>query len=224
MVIQTCIVHLIRHSMDFAAWKDRKNVAQALRTVYRAADAKIGGAALDAFAQSPWGESIRRSRRAGAATGTLSFRSFYPEGVRKIIHTTNAIEALNSNLRRAIRTRGHFPSDDAAAKLLFGFEPCGCGLETAAARVVRGEDPVRRYVQTALRARMTENRLTHKNSDSPAASRASQGGNPCYPDQEISLTDADARSMATSGRGSGIVGYNVQIAVEANHHLIVMNR
>ena len=55
-VIQTCIVHLIRHSMDFAAWKDRKNVAQALRAVYRAADAKIGQAALDAFAQSPWGE------------------------------------------------------------------------------------------------------------------------------------------------------------------------
>ena len=74
-VIQTCIVHLIRHSMDFAAWKDRKNVAQALRAVYRAADAKIGQAALDAFAQSPWGEKIRRSRRAGAATGTLSFRS-----------------------------------------------------------------------------------------------------------------------------------------------------
>ena len=56
MVIQTCIVHLIRHSMDFAAWKDRKNVAQALRAIYRAADAKIGQYLLDAFAQSPWGE------------------------------------------------------------------------------------------------------------------------------------------------------------------------
>ena len=59
-VIQTCIVHLIRHSMDFAAWKDRKNVAQALRAVYRAADAKIGQAALDAFAQSPWGFCARQ--------------------------------------------------------------------------------------------------------------------------------------------------------------------
>jgi putative transposase len=83
-VIQTCIVHLIRHSMDFAAWKDRKNVAQALRAVYRAADAKIGEAALDAFAQSPW-RSIRRSRRAGAATGTWSFRSLrFPKASAKL--------------------------------------------------------------------------------------------------------------------------------------------
>ena len=54
-IVQTCIVHLIRHSMDFASWKDRKSLAQALRTVYRAADAAAGQAALDAFAQSPWG-------------------------------------------------------------------------------------------------------------------------------------------------------------------------
>ena len=54
-VVQTCIVHLIRHSMDFASWKDRKGVAQALRTVYRAADAAAGQAALDAFAKGPWG-------------------------------------------------------------------------------------------------------------------------------------------------------------------------
>ena len=54
-VVQTCVVHLIRHSMDFASWKDRKSVAQALRTVYRATDAAAGQAALDAFAQGSWG-------------------------------------------------------------------------------------------------------------------------------------------------------------------------
>ena len=119
-VIQTCIVHLIRHSMDFAAWKDRKNVAQALRAVYRAADAKIGQAALDAFAQSPWGEKYPAIAQSWRRNWDLVIPFFaFPEGGRKIIYTTNAIEALNSKLRRAIRTRGHFPSDDAAAKLLY---------------------------------------------------------------------------------------------------------
>ena len=74
-VIQTCIVHLIRHSMDFAAWKDRKNVAQALRAVYRAADAKIGQAPSMPSHKVRGARSIRRSRRAGAATGTWPFRS-----------------------------------------------------------------------------------------------------------------------------------------------------
>src|ERR1700733_8155651 len=119
-VIQTCIVHLIRHSMDFAAWKDRKNVAQALRAIYRAADAKIGQAALDAFAQSPWGEKYPAIAQSWRRNWDLVIPFFaFPEGVRKIIYTTNAIEALNSKLRRAIRTRGQFPSDDAAAKLLY---------------------------------------------------------------------------------------------------------
>src|SRR5580698_2682793 len=105
-VIQTCIVHLIRHSMDFAAWKDRKNIAQALRAIYRAADAKIGQAALDAFAQSPWGEKYPAIAQSWRRNWDLVIPFFaFPEGVRKIIYTTNAIEALNSKLRRAIRTR-----------------------------------------------------------------------------------------------------------------------
>jgi putative transposase len=99
-----------------AAWKDRKNVAQA----HRAADAKIGQAALDAFAQSPWGEKYPAIAQSWRRNWDLVIPFFaFPEGVRKIIYTTNAIEALNSKLRRAIRTRGHFPSDDAAAKLLY---------------------------------------------------------------------------------------------------------
>ena len=119
-VVQTCIVHLIRHSMDFASWKDRKQVAQALRAVYRAADAKAGLAALDAFEASPWGEKYPAIAQSWRRNWDLVIPFFaFPEGVRRIIYTTNQIEALNSKLRRAVRTRGHFPSDDAAAKLLY---------------------------------------------------------------------------------------------------------
>jgi putative transposase len=80
--------------MDFAAWKDRKNVAQALRAVYRAADAKIGQAALDAFAQSPWDEKYPAIAQSWRRNWDLVIPFFaFPEGVRKIIYTTNAIEA-----------------------------------------------------------------------------------------------------------------------------------
>jgi putative transposase len=119
-IVQTCIVHLIRHSMDFASWKDRKSLVQALRTVYRAADAAAGQAALDAFAQGPWGAKYPAIAQSWRRNWELVIPFFaFPEGVRRIIYTTNAIEALNSKLRRAVRTRGHFPSDDAATKLLY---------------------------------------------------------------------------------------------------------
>lgn len=119
-VVQTCIVHLIRHSMDFAAWKDRKFVAQALKTVYRAVDADAGQAALDAFAEGPWGAKYPAIAQSWRRNWNLVIPFFaFPEAVRRIIYTTNAIEALNSKLRRAVRTRGHFPTDDAATKLLY---------------------------------------------------------------------------------------------------------
>src|SRR5688572_270795 len=119
-VVQTCIVHLIRHSMDFASWKDRKHVVQALRSVYRAADADAGQAALEAFAQGPWGAKYPAIAQSWRRNWELVIPFFaFPEGVRRIIYTTNAIEALNSKLRRAVRTRGHFPGDDAAMKLLY---------------------------------------------------------------------------------------------------------
>ena len=119
-IVQTCIVHLIRHSMNFASWKDRKSVAQALRAVYRAVDAEAGLAALDAFEASPWGEKYPAIAQSWRRNWDLVIPFFaFPEGVRRIIYTTNAIEALNSKLRRAVRARGHFPSDEAAAKLLY---------------------------------------------------------------------------------------------------------
>ena len=119
-VVQTCIVHLLRNSMDFVSWKDRKPLATALKSIYRAVDAKAAEEALTAFEASEWGiryPAISQSwRRAWAEV--IPFFAF-PEEVRRIIYTTNAIEALNSKLRRAVRVRGHFPSDEAATKLLY---------------------------------------------------------------------------------------------------------
>ena len=118
--VQTCIVHLLRHSLDFVSWKDRKPVAAALKGIYRAVDADAGEAALTAFEEGYWGKkypAIGQSwRRAWAEVSP--FYAF-PREVRRILYTTNAIEALNAKLRRAVRARGHFPSDDAATKLLF---------------------------------------------------------------------------------------------------------
>jgi putative transposase len=119
-IVQTCIVHLIRNSMGFASFKDRKPIAQALRSVYRAATPEAGLAALDAFDEGEWGRkypAVGQSWRRHWEQ-VIPFFAF-PQGVRRIIYTTNAIEALNSKIRRAVRTRGHFPSDDAAMKLLY---------------------------------------------------------------------------------------------------------
>jgi len=119
-VVQTCIVHLLRNSMDFVSWKDRKPLVTALKGIYRAVDARAAEEALSAFEVSEWGlryPAIGQSwRRVWAEV--IPFFAF-PEAVRKILYTTNAIEALNSKLRRAVRARGHFPSDDAATKLLY---------------------------------------------------------------------------------------------------------
>jgi putative transposase len=119
-VVQTCIVHLIRHSLEFVSWKDRKAVVPALRAIYRARDAEAGLKALEAFETGDWGQRYPAIALSWRRNWTQVVPFFaYHEGVRRIIYTTNAIEALNSKLRRAVRTRGHFPNDDAAMKLLY---------------------------------------------------------------------------------------------------------
>jgi putative transposase len=118
--VQTCIVHLIRHSMNFASWKDRKGVAKALKAVYRAKNAEAAQAALEEFADGPWGAKYPAIAPSWRRNWDLVIPFFaFPEGVRRIIYTTNAIESLNAKLRKAVRTRGHFPSDEAATKLLY---------------------------------------------------------------------------------------------------------
>jgi putative transposase len=118
--VQACVVHLIRNSLDFVSYKDRKAVAAALKEVYRARTAEAGREALDAFDEGPWGRKypvIAQSWRRHW-TEVIPFYAF-PADVRRIIYTTKSIEALNAKLRRAVRARGHFPTDDAVLKLLF---------------------------------------------------------------------------------------------------------
>jgi putative transposase len=118
--VQTCIVHLLRRSLDFLSWKDRKAVVAELKPIYQALDDEAGVAALGAFEASEWGRKypaiVQSWRRAWGEV--VPFFAF-PKEVRRLIYTTNAIEALNSKLRRAVRARGHFPTDEAALKLLF---------------------------------------------------------------------------------------------------------
>lgn len=118
--VQTCIVHLLRLSLDFVSWKDRKAVVAELKEIYQALDDKAGTAALDAFEAGEWGRkypAIAQSWR--RAWGEVVPFFAFPKTVRRLLYTTNAIEALNSKLRRAVRDRGHFPTDEAALKLLF---------------------------------------------------------------------------------------------------------
>jgi transposase-like protein len=118
--LQTCIVHLIRNSLDFASWKDRKALAAALRPIYTAPSAEAAAAELDAFEQGPWGAKfptvVAAWRRAWDRV--IPFFAF-PPAVRRVVYTTNAIESIHSRLRKIIKTRGHFPSDDAASKLIW---------------------------------------------------------------------------------------------------------
>jgi transposase-like protein len=118
--IQTCIVHLIRNSLNLASWKDRKNLAAALKPLYQAATADAAAAALDVFEQGDWGQKF-------PTVGAMWRRQWeqvipffaYPPEVRKIIYTTNAIESMHMQLRKIVKNRGHFPSDEAASKLLY---------------------------------------------------------------------------------------------------------
>ena len=118
--LQTCIVHLIRNSLDYAGWKDRKLLAAALKPIYTAPSAEAAAMALDEFEASAWGQRfptvVAAWRRAWDRV--IPFFAF-PPAVRKLIYTTNAIESLHSQLRKIIKTRGHFPSDDAATKLIW---------------------------------------------------------------------------------------------------------
>src|SRR5918998_775217 len=118
--VQAGVFPLIRRSLGFVSYKDRKEVAAALKETYRARTAELGEAALKAFDEGPWGRRypvIAQTWRRHWPE-VVPFHAF-PAEVRRIIYTTNAIESLNAKLRRAVRARGHFPHDDAALKLLF---------------------------------------------------------------------------------------------------------
>ena len=118
--LQTCIVHLIRNSLDYASWKDRKALAAAIKPIYTAPSAEAAQSELDAFEEGAWGRKfptvVAAWRRAWDKV--IPFFAF-PAHIRRVIYTTNAIESVNARLRKIIKTRGHFPNDDAATKLIW---------------------------------------------------------------------------------------------------------
>jgi putative transposase len=118
--LQTCMVHLLRHSLDFANWKQRKPLAAALRAIYTAPSADVALSALDAFERGEWGQRFPTVAAAWrrAWSRVIPFFAFPPE-IRRVIYTTNALESVHAQLRKILKTRGHFPNDDAATKLIW---------------------------------------------------------------------------------------------------------
>lgn len=118
--VQTCIVHLIRNSLEYAGWKDRKAIAAALRPIYGAASEQAAQQALQTFADGPWGIKYPTIVAAWQRAWEQVTPFFvFPPDIRRVIYTTNAIESLNMQLRKIIKTRGHFPNDEAAIKLMW---------------------------------------------------------------------------------------------------------
>ena len=118
--VQTCVVHLIRAAARYGSYADRKPLCAAMRPIYTAADMDAAEAALLEFADSPLG----RKYPAAAAVFKRAWERFVPflefePAIRKVIYTTNAIESFNRQMRKIIKTRGHFPNDDALVKLLW---------------------------------------------------------------------------------------------------------
>lgn len=117
--VQLCIVHLVRHSLNYVGWKQRKEVASDLQTIYRASTREEAEMKLSEFAQK-WDTqfpTISRSWRSNWERITPFFA--YPADIRKVIYTTNAIESVNMSLRKIIKNRGSFPTDESALKLLY---------------------------------------------------------------------------------------------------------
>jgi putative transposase len=117
--VQLCLVHLVRHSLAYVSWKQRKAVAADLRVVYTATSVDEAGAALDAFAlkwDAPYPQIAKSWRNNWARV--IPFFAYAPE-IRKVIYTTNAIESVNFSLRKITKTRASFPNDEAAIKLLY---------------------------------------------------------------------------------------------------------
>jgi putative transposase len=118
-IVQTCIIHLIRSSLAFVSWKDRKAIMPDLKAIYRAETAKAAEERLTAF-EAIWSKRYPTIAPAWrrAWQQVIPFFAF-PADIRRMIYTTNAVESLHRSLRKIIKTRGSFPSDDAALKLLY---------------------------------------------------------------------------------------------------------
>ena len=117
--VQLCIVHMVRHSLNYVSWKMRKEVAADLRAIYASGTVDQASAALDAF-EERWGKdypSIAQSWRRNWSRIIPFFD--YPPEIRRVIYTTNAIESVNMSLRKITKNRGSFPSDESLIKLFY---------------------------------------------------------------------------------------------------------
>jgi putative transposase len=117
--VQLCIVHQVRASLNYVSWKQRKAVAADLQLIYRANTTEDAYCKLEAFAEKWDGAYPTISQMWRRNWEHLTPFFAYPADIRKVIYTTNTIESLNMSLRKVIKTRGSFPSPDAALKLLF---------------------------------------------------------------------------------------------------------
>jgi len=117
--VQTCIVHMIRSSMRYVSYSDRKRLAPDLRLIYGAPNAEEAERQLELFDEK-WGERYPMVAHTWQARWehVIPFLSL-PADLRRIVYTTNAIEGLNRQVRKAIKTRGHFPDEQAATKLIY---------------------------------------------------------------------------------------------------------
>jgi len=120
-VNQTCIVHLVRQSLRYLSWKERKSCAAELRCIYTAADADAARRVLDELTAA-WADSKTRTAALQvwdrAWERVIPFLAF-PDEIRRIVYTTNTVESLHMQIRKTIKTRGHFPNDDAALRLIW---------------------------------------------------------------------------------------------------------
>jgi putative transposase len=117
--VQLCIVHLVRASLHYVSWKERKHVARDLKNVYRAATAEQAEQELIAFTEQ-WGTKYPTIPAIWKRNWERVIPFFaFPEEVRRLIYTTNAVESLNMTLRKALKTRGAFPSEEAALKVMY---------------------------------------------------------------------------------------------------------
>ena len=117
--VQLCIVHMVRNSLKYVAWKDRKEVAADLRQIYTASTADKAEAELTLF-EEKWNDKFAPIAKSWRNNWSRVIPFFeYPSDIRKVIYTTNAIESLNMSLRKVTKTRASFPTDDAVFKLFF---------------------------------------------------------------------------------------------------------
>ena len=118
-IFQTCIVHLVRHSLSYVPYTDKKMVAADLKKIYSANTVELAAEYLDDF-ELTWGDKYPAIVKSWRSNWNRVIPFFdYPKEIRKVIYTTNIIESLNRTLRKSVKNRGHFPTEDAVMKVLY---------------------------------------------------------------------------------------------------------